>query len=231
MTNRKNRFLCIMSAMLIAAGLLTVIYPYFMRKRYVLQANQAIESFEELKAELERDDLRGLYEEMQRYNENLYAEKQKNLINAEAYEQVDFSLIERGFDNEMVAYISIPVMKIDLPVLTGGTKANMKIGAARLSQTSLPIGGNHTNTVIAAHRAPSTSDMFTHIDLLKLGDRVFVTSLFETLEYRVTETKIINPQDIEAVLIQENRDMITLVTCHPRGSNTQRYLVFAERAV
>ena len=50
------------------------------------------------------------------------------------------------------------------------------------------------------------------------------------MTYVVTETKIIMPNEVDQILIQEGRDMITLLTCHPYASGgKQRYLVFCDR--
>ena len=62
----------------------------------------------------------------------------------------------------------------------------------------------------------------------ELGDKITLTTPWDTLVYRVCELKIIQPDDINAVLIQPGRDLLTLTTCHPYTQNTQRYLVIAE---
>ena len=50
------------------------------------------------------------------------------------------------------------------------------------------------------------------------------------LTYKVVEEKIIDPHEVEEILIQSDRDMITLLTCHPYASGgRQRYLVYCER--
>jgi sortase A len=65
---------------------------------------------------------------------------------------------------------------------------------------------------------------------LKPGDEVIISNLWETMTYVVTETKIIMPNEVDQILIQEGRDMITLLTCHPYASGgKQRYLVFCDR--
>jgi sortase family protein len=64
----------------------------------------------------------------------------------------------------------------------------------------------------------------------KIGDSVNITNLWGTLHYRVVETKIIQPNDIDAIKIQPGRDLITLLTCHPYASGgKQRFLVICER--
>lgn len=65
---------------------------------------------------------------------------------------------------------------------------------------------------------------------LQLGDEVIITNLWETLTYRVAETKIIAPNEVNEILLQEGKDKITLLTCHPYASGgKQRYLVICDR--
>ena len=107
----------------------------------------------------------------------------------------------------------------------------MADGAANLSQTSLPIGGENTNSVIAGHRGYGGASYFRYIDKLQIGDTVTVTNLWEELTYRVSEIKIIYPNEVEEILIQPGRELLTLLTCHPYASGgKQRYLVICERA-
>ena len=66
--------------------------------------------------------------------------------------------------------------------------------------------------------------------MLKIGDEVRITNLWETLVYRVSEVKVIDPDDIDEILIQPGRELLTLVTCHPYASGgLYRYVVYCER--
>ena len=106
----------------------------------------------------------------------------------------------------------------------------MALGAAVLTQTSIPIGGENTNSVIAGHRGYNGASYFRYIPDLQIGDEVVITNLWETLTYRVAETKIIAPNDVDEILIQDSKDRITLLTCHPYASGgKQRYLVICDR--
>ena len=59
---------------------------------------------------------------------------------------------------------------------------------------------------------------------------VIITNLWETLTYTVRYTDIIEPYEVEKILIREGKDMITLLTCHPYASGgKQRYVVYCER--
>ena len=171
-----------------------------------------------------------LYEDMQFYNRELYLFKQNKLDCKSAYEQSQFVLTDYGLPDETFGIITIPKMDLEMPLFLGASEANMAAGAAVLSQTSIPLGGVNSNAVIAGHRGYSGYPYFKEIELLEPGDEVIITNLWGTLTYVVTEIKIINPNDVNAILIQKGKDMITLLTCHPYASGGKyRYLVFCER--
>ena len=102
-------------------------------------------------------------------------------------------------------------------------------GATHLSQTSIPIGGNNTNSVIAAHRGLIRNKMFRNIDKLGNGDIIKINNMWGELTYKVIKTEVIHPTNINEILIQKDKDLITLVTCHPYRVNTHRYIVICER--
>lgn len=173
--------------------------------------------------------LEALYQKMRQYNELLSRDGQK-LTDPFAYEQPSFDLARFGLPDQIVGYLSIPKLNVQLPVYLGASRENLRKGAAHLSQTSLPIGGVSTNAVIAAHRGLASQEMFRHIDLLKQGDPVLLTNFREELLYQVAEVAIIAPDEMRKVLIQPGRDLLTLVTCHPYPTARQRYVVYCERA-
>jgi sortase A len=141
---------------------------------------------------------------------------------------LDFDMRKYGFDSQLYAYISIPAIKLQLPIYTNVTSKTLANGAARLSSTSLPIGGENTNCVLAGHSGYQ-NPLFTNITKLKAGDTITIWNLWEELTYEVVSTKKILPTDIDSVMIQEGKDMVTLMTCTPVHVNTYRYLVYCER--
>ena len=171
-----------------------------------------------------------LWLDMKAYNEAIFREGQKGLAAPSAYEDVCFRLSDYGLDSEVFGVLSIPKLNLQMPIYMGATKENMAAGAAVMGQTSLPIGGSDTNCVLAGHRGWNGAAYFLYINQLEPGDTVTVTNLWETLNYQVKETKVIDPNDVEAILIQPGRELLTLLTCHPPASGgKQRYLVFCER--
>ncbi|MFR2614159.1 MAG: class C sortase, partial [Subdoligranulum sp.] len=127
--------------------------------------------------------------------------------------------------DDVLAVLWIPRLNLELPVYLGASRENLAKGAALLGQTSMPLGGENTNTVIAAHRGYYGAEMLRNVQQIQVGDKIQLTTPWETLIYRVSELKIIDPSDINAVLIQPGRDLLTLSTCHPYTRNSQRYLV------
>lgn len=171
-----------------------------------------------------------LYEAMKVYNATLIDTDQLILDRAGSYEQAALTLSEYGLNTgDTIGYISIPAMDVELPLYLGASEKNMAAGAVVLGGTSLPIGGENTNCVIAGHRGYRGIPYFREIETLQKGDLVEVTNPWETLIYQVVSREIIQPDDVEAVKIQTGKDMITLLTCHPYRVGTQRYLVYCER--
>lgn len=171
-----------------------------------------------------------LWADMSAYNTNIFTHGQTGLTCAYDYQVPSFRLGDYGLTSEVFGAISIPRINLEMPIFLGATDGNMAAGAAVLSQTSLPIGGENTNSVIAGHRGYNGASYFRYIPDLQIGDEVIITNLWERLTYRVAETKIIAPDEVTEILIQEGKDLVTLLTCHPYASGgKQRYLVICER--
>jgi len=179
---------------------------------------------------IETRPYRQLWEDMNAYNAAIYEAGQTGLSDETAYEVPSFTLADYGLDREIFGVISIPSLDIEMPIYLGASYQHMADGAAHMTQTSLPIGGSNTNCVIAGHRGWRGASYFLYLTDLKVGDEVLVTNLWETLRYRVVEIQIIDPKDIDAILIQEGRELLTLLTCYRVASGEKlRYLVFCER--
>lgn len=174
------------------------------------------------------DLLARLYSDMVKYNRDLY-ESGQQLLDPFAYSQESFDLTKYGVYDNIFGYISAPSINLKLPIYLGASTDNMWLGATQMTGTSIPIGGNNTNAVVAGHRGVINMTMFDNIVFLEEGDSVFVNNLWYELEYKVVKTEIILPNESDKVKIQPGKDMLTLLTCHPYGYTSYRYLVFCER--
>ncbi|MDR2687550.1 MAG: class C sortase [Oscillospiraceae bacterium] len=172
-----------------------------------------------------------LYEYLKAENERLFETGQNDLDDAFSYEQPSVDLSAYGIKDDVIGFVSLPAIGIELPIYLGANKSNMMKGAVHLTETSYPIGGSDTNSVIAAHRG-QTVRQFREIHKIQIGDEITITNFRETLTYRAAEIKIIWPWETGEILIQPGRDLLSLFSCHPLGDNTprnQRYLVVCER--
>lgn len=178
----------------------------------------------------EPDTYTDLWRDMVDYNKEIYINGQKGLDCKLAYEDPSFVLADYGLESEVFAVISIPALELEMPVFLGANYRHMADGAALLGQTSIPIGGKNTNCIIAGHRGWGGASYFRYVDKLQPGDEVIITNLWETLQYRVAEIQIIQPNEVEQILIKPGQELVTLLTCHPYASGgRQRYLVICER--
>ncbi len=131
----------------------------------------------------------------------------------------------------LMARIKIPVIGVDLPIYHGTADETLKEGVGHLEGTALPVGGVGTRSVLTAHRGLATSELFTNLDKVHIGDSFSVEVFGEVLTYRVTTIEVVAPEDSKALYPDPKRDLVTLVTCTPLGINSHRILVTGERVL
>lgn len=202
-------------------------YPYLTNWEYQRAVEEKNRVFiEQLRKESNKYE--ELYQQLKKENKELFREKQKNLSHKSAYEKSKIDLRAYGLEEAYIGFIKIPKMNVQLPIYLGASEEYMKKGAVHLTETSYPIGGRNTNCVIAAHRGYSKTAMFREIEVLEEGDLVYIENLWGILTYRVRKTLVIQPTNVENLFIQEDEDLLTLITCHPYRQNKQRYVVVCE---
>ena len=225
---RKLSFM--LAARLAVAGVCVMLWPVVTGHTLQTNADEAVQNFlEERKPEQQYPELLA---DLQAYNQRIYDEKQSGLVDLEACEAPAADLTTYGVEDEIIGVLEIPAMELTMPVYLGASDNHLAAGAAVLGNTSAPIGGDNTNSVIAGHRGWKGADYFRHIDRLRASDTVTLTNLWETLTYTVADIQIIQPHEVEKIKIQQGRDLLTLVTCHPYASGgRQRYVVYCERVL
>ena len=245
-----RKIVILIMLLIFAAGLGIMLYPSLQGAitdhRIIQEAHEFLEMLETIPTKPEAEETEPteptdpietepvlypkLLNAMQSYNQQIWEEKQAGLCDPWSYEQPSFTLGDYGLEDEVFGVITIPRLQLEMPIYLGATYKHMADGAAHLSQTSLPIGGENTNCVIAGHRGWGGASYFRYITELEAGDEVIITNLWGELRYTVTETKIIDPNDVEEILIQQDRELLTLLTCHPYASGGKyRYVVYCER--
>ena len=212
-------------AALLLAGCLIFFSPNLHQQYQDKRIQKEIAEFHMQSEPEEKSDLFG---KIQRYNQELF-ESGQNCLYEPAYVE-KAPEIDGIVSDKMFGYVEIPSIDCTLPLYLGASEEKLNQGAAVLGGTSVPIGGNNTNCVIAAHRGWKQQVYFKYIDALKHGDCIIVTNPWERLEYVVSDIQVIEPDEIERIKIQSGTDQVTLITCHPyRSSGKYRYVVSAKR--
>lgn len=217
------------------AGFCMFLYPYLVRWNSENKFRQITSEFKDMiSTENKKDELvmsyEDLYRDLQAYNQKIFEEGQIGLGDPFLYETSSFDLKSYGFSENVIGILWIPRLELELPIYPGADNNNMAKGVGILGETSMPLAGENTNIVLAGHRGWKGIPMFRDIQSVQPGDKIQITTPWETLIYRVCELKIIPKDDIEAVYIQKGRELVTLLTCHPYTKNTHRYVVIAERS-
>ncbi|MDU6743485.1 class C sortase [Peptoniphilus harei] len=156
---------------------------------------------------------------------------ESNIIDPFDNEEYEGAHDIKGIDkDEVFAYLIIPKLDMKKPIYLDATYDHLDWGVAQVEGTSLPLGGMSTRSVIAGHRGWWGDLMFYNVDKLEVGDEILIDGRTGLLEYRVTGTDIISPSDWESILPVAGKDMVTLLTCHPkRPPRPKRLLINAER--
>jgi len=125
-----------------------------------------------------------------------------------------------------LAVLTIPRLRLDVPVFEGTDELTLNRGAGRIAGTARP--GEPGNVGIAAHR----DGFFRGLKDVRPGDRIELAELRRKFVYTVDNISVVDPGDV-TVLHARPQASLTLVTCYPFyfiGDAPQRYIVQASLA-
>lgn len=132
-------------------------------------------------------------------------------------------------EGESVGILDIPVIDARLPVTAGVSEEQLKISEGWVMQTD-PVG-DPGNAVIAGHRSHTWGRHFNRLGELEKGDNIFFDSVYdERIQFTVHEVLVVEPDD-PAVFATPGEGMaqLTLYTCTPMETSTQRLIIRALR--
>lgn len=118
--------------------------------------------------------------------------------------------------------ISIPSISSSQLLLEGSGSKQLKYGAGHVTGTAFP--GEAGNCSIAGHRNYTFGSYFNRLDEVNVGDTLSIQYNNSTFTYTVAESFVVTPDDV-SVLANTDSATVTLITCHPKGSNTHRLIV------
>lgn len=213
-------------------GLSLVIYPSILD--YINSKNNTaiVKSYSESTQTLSNDEINNELEKARTFNEFLA----KSSLTDE--EENDYKAVMASYPDilnfdDVICSIEIPKINVNLPIYHGGSEEEndekLKKGCVHLRNTSLPIGGESTHSVISAHSGYPDQVFFDNLEDLEIGDKFTIHMLDQILTYRVCEINVVDPDDSSKLEIKSGKDYVTLVTCYPYSINTHRLCVRGER--
>lgn len=224
----------IMIAILFIAGLSLLLYPFAANQWNNYRQKRLMSNYDQVVAEKEAAgliDYEAEWEAATAYNNGLLPS-----ILPDAFEDAEVSGEDEAYEaclniaeDGIMGMVEIPKIKIKIPIFHGTSEEVLEKAAGHLMGSSLPVGGENTHAVITAHRGLPSAALFTDLDKMKEGDHFLIHVLDDTLCYEVDKISVVEPEDTEALSVENGMDLATLVTCTPYGVNSHRMLVRGHR--
>jgi len=224
MKDRLNNFILIL---IFLVGLSLLLYPSFSDYWNSFTQSKAIAVYTEQLANLNDELYDMMLEDAKAYNQRIL--ERENVFLMEEEESKEYNLLLNVTGNGVMGYIEIPLINCSLPIYHGTSDSVLSSAIGHLEWTSLPVGGEGTHAVVSGHRGLPRAKLFTDLDKLAAGDVFTMRILDEIFTYEVDQILIVEPHEIDALLIEDGKDYCTLVTCTPYGINTHRMLVRGHR--
>ncbi|HEN9012812.1 TPA: class A sortase [Streptococcus agalactiae] len=128
----------------------------------------------------------------------------------------------------VLGYIAMPDVGIDLPIFSGVGDTAMLYGAGTMKSNQVMGKGNYT---LASHHVFSTLDadkmLFSPLVNAKKGMTIYLTDKNKVYSYTVTQVYVVTPEHVEVLDDHVGQNEITLVTCTDAQA-TKRIIVKGE---
>lgn len=227
----KRKLIIIGVLLTILTGIGIMIFPIISSLYADQNHSQVIKEYDEDIQELTDEAIEKAWAAARSYNDSLHA-----LVQTENPFTEEFRMRNSSYEdllninqNGIMSYIRIPDIDVYLPIYHGTKEDVLSKGAGHLVNSSLPIGGASSNTVISAHTAYPGAEMFNRLTELTEGDVFYLHTLDQILAYKVELIQVVRPHETDTFQIVEGEDYATLVTCYPYGVNTHRLIVRGSR--
>ena len=214
-----------------------LVYPTVSNQWNTYRQSRLISDYEKVVSDMKPEDYTEEWEAAREFDSTLV----QNNIYGDVFgsddtqiEDTDYWKVLNVAEDGVMGYLSIPKINVRLAIYHGTAEDVLQTGIGHMNGTSLPIGGESTHSVLAAHRGLPAARLFTDIDQMQQGDMFYIHVLDETLAYQVDQIlDMVEKDDHEtledALQIQEGKDQVTLFTCTPYGVNSHRLLVRGTR--
>lgn len=224
---KKKDFSTIALIVVFFVGVSVLLYPTVSDYWNSLHQSQAIATYADSVENMDEQDYEKLWDAAVSYNQKLFQSRHGLGLKDEEKEEYNELLDVSG--TGIMSYIEIPKIKCSLPIYHGTDEGVLQIAVGHIEGSSLPVGGLNTHCVLSGHRGLPSAKLFSNLDKLEEGDIFMIRTLDQTLTYEVDQIRIVLPDEVDDLKIEEGKDLCTLVTCTPYGINTHRLLVRGHR--
>lgn len=224
---KKGSFSTILLILILIIGLSLLLYPSFSNYWNSIHQSRAVATYVEQVSAMSDEEYEEFWNRALSYNRSLF--ERENLYTLTDEQKALYNSVLNISGDGIMGYIEIPNINVYMPIYHGTEESVLQVAIGHLEWTSLPTGGASTHCVVSAHRGLPSARLFTDLDQLSVGDYFMIHVLDETLTYEVDQIRIVEPHETEELLIQEGKDLCTLVTCTPYGINSHRLLVRGHR--
>lgn len=221
-----NLLIALFSVVLLV-GVGVICYPSFADWWNRMRASRAVATYVEQVDDMSAEKKEALLKAAHEYNQDLLSQSNRWNLEGEDLKRYNETLDITG--TGIMGYISIPSLKVQLPIYHGTDETVLQIAAGHLTGSSLPVGGSSTHAVISGHTGLPSAKLFTGLDTLKDGDTFAIHVLDDTYWYEVDQIKVVLPGEMNDLAIEDGADYVTLITCTPYGVNSHRLLVRGHR--
>lgn len=208
-------------------------YPFISRLINEHNQGQVVAEYDASISEMAKSEIKNELKRAKDYNISLLSGINKQVFpdsfDVESKGTPYYNSLLRATKNGVMATIEIPKIQVKLPVYHTTNEYALDNGVGHLEGSSLPIGGKSTHACLSAHRGLPSKRLFTDLDQIVVGDKFFITVYDRILAYQVYDIEVVKPEEVEQLLINGERDLVTLITCTPYGVNSHRIYVHAER--
>lgn len=222
-----SRIISAFFAIVLVVGLGLIAYPTVADWWNRMHQSRAVATYVEKTEDLSGAQRKVMLEAARAYNAELAGRADRWRPTDEETEQYESILDITG--TGVMGYVSIPKLKVQLPIYHGTDEGILQIAIGHLESTSLPVGGKGTHAAISGHTGLPSAKLLTGLDTLQKGDTFAFHVLGETYTYQVDQISVVLPNDLSKLNIESDKDLATVITCTPYGVNSHRLLVRGHR--
>ncbi len=128
---------------------------------------------------------------------------------------------------DMLYILRIPAIDSENPVREGTESSVLSDSLGH--ETGTALAGEAGNCVIAGHRNYTFGKFFNRLDEVEIDDLIYVDTATRTYTYVVKDIQVVDPEDVEILESDTDKETLTLYTCTPIYIATHRLVIIADR--